>query len=216
MAADLVANPHITQTMEHDLESFYWVLLWICLLYMDNGLTLGKCSSVIKSVMNPKAYAGSSGNGKIHFMVNQTALCDMKMPHNEMFVQLLNSLHVGLGTHYREQLPKSALLPSEISPAPDRTQSKVEHASEHMTSSVTQSTSTCTEQRANYEMVLKMLNTVLTQNTWPSHNRANPQDLAVSEDELFAYSSGTKRSRSVAKQGGAFGPSPAAKWLEVP
>jgi hypothetical protein len=177
---------------------------------------------MIKSVMNPKAYAGSGGNDKLHFMVNQTVLCDMKMPHNEMFVQLLNSLHVGLGVCYREQLPKLALLPSEISPAPDRTQSEAEHASEHVTSSVTQSTSTRTsaeqivEQRANYETVLKMLNTVLTQNTWPSHNCANPQDLAVSEDKLFAYSSGTKRSRSVAEQGGAFGPSPAAKRLEVP
>src|ERR1700730_14183489 len=102
MAADLVANPHITQTMEHDLESFYWVLLWICLSYMDNSLTLRKHSSMIKSIMSPKAYAGSGGDGKIHFMVNQTALCEMKMPRNEMFVQLLNSLHVALGVHYRE------------------------------------------------------------------------------------------------------------------
>jgi len=33
MAGDLVRDPETPQTVEHDLESLFWVLLWVCLLF---------------------------------------------------------------------------------------------------------------------------------------------------------------------------------------
>jgi len=74
MAGDLVKDPTTPQTVVHDLESFYWVLLWICLVYMKTSKKIEECSSIVKETMCPRVYAGTSGDAKINYLARQAAV----------------------------------------------------------------------------------------------------------------------------------------------
>ncbi len=49
MAAELVQKSDTPHTAVHDIESLIWVLLWICLKYMNSTFDIGK-SGVVGSV----------------------------------------------------------------------------------------------------------------------------------------------------------------------
>ena len=84
MAADLVQNPAIIQTYQHDLESALWVMLWVVQLYMktswtgDSGIGATR-TSFIKDTMSPNSYG--SGGGSI------TKTSYMKSPDLEFVVE---------------------------------------------------------------------------------------------------------------------------------
>jgi len=89
MAADLVENPTIPHTPEHDLESVFWVLLWMTLLYMKTSWSIEICSSTLNSTMSPDVYQSSGGRGKLDFMQNPCALNDLYTPDNPKMEELL-------------------------------------------------------------------------------------------------------------------------------
>jgi len=89
MAADLVENPAIPHTPKHDLESIFWVLLWMMLLYMKTSWSIEICSSTLNSMMSPDIYQSSGGRGKLDFMQNPCALNDLYMPDNPKMEELL-------------------------------------------------------------------------------------------------------------------------------
>src|SRR5712671_7487852 len=101
MAADLVRDPNITQTFEHDLESVFWVLFWIMLLYVDNKYTVPMRSSYIIQTMNPRTFrdSGSGGSDKFNFMASAVALIDLAMPSCPL-ANLLKDMHKELGKRY--------------------------------------------------------------------------------------------------------------------
>jgi hypothetical protein len=47
MAADFVKRSDIPQTLVHDLESFFWVLLWLVLTKVETNWKGGRLSSFI-------------------------------------------------------------------------------------------------------------------------------------------------------------------------
>ncbi|KAI0267892.1 hypothetical protein BGY98DRAFT_1022397 [Russula aff. rugulosa BPL654] len=54
MAADLVEDPTIQQTFAHDLESFFWLLLWMVLKYMETSWEEGRRSHFLKTIFTPE------------------------------------------------------------------------------------------------------------------------------------------------------------------
>jgi len=109
MAADLVENPAIPHTPEHDLESVFWVLLWMTLLYMKTSWSIEIRSSTLNSTMSPDVYQSSGGRGKLDFMRNPCALNDLYTPDNPKMEELL----VGVFQTVRkrlEEVPRTSSL----------------------------------------------------------------------------------------------------------
>ena len=127
MAADLVMNPKVTQTKEHDLESVFWILLWMCLSYMKTIMPPGLRADILNNIMSPRVHDGSGGMGKANFMASGISLKYLMAPNCPM-ADLLKALHRLLGKLH--QSPQD--LPS-ASPALDMMQSEAEHTVEGAT-----------------------------------------------------------------------------------
>jgi hypothetical protein len=53
MAADLIADPEISQTFVHDLESAFYVMFWLSLKYLPSSYDPSKRGSVLSGLFNP-------------------------------------------------------------------------------------------------------------------------------------------------------------------
>src|SRR5258708_19925508 len=61
MAGDLIQQFNIWHTFAHDLESFFWVILWIVLTQVQTYYTDALCSSFIHRTSRPKVCSGIGG-----------------------------------------------------------------------------------------------------------------------------------------------------------
>ena len=68
MAAELVDNPKIPHAPEHDIESVFWVLLFLTLLYTKIRWDSKHVSSTLTEAMNLKVYPTSGGTTKLSFI----------------------------------------------------------------------------------------------------------------------------------------------------
>jgi len=222
MAADLVEKPSLPQTAIHDVESIYWVLLWICLSFLENSLSPGLRSSILNTTMNPKAYDGTGGRNKAGFISNCSSLDGLVFPNNTPMTDVLQILHYKLGARYRE-IPAYLVSVIRSHAAPDRTQSAEQSIEQSAEQGAEQGTKQGAEQgaeqgakqskKSDHEEILNILKVYLSCDGWPDEDPAVLQELLLSEEETFAFYSGSKRSRSVAKRNGVFGALPPAKRL---
>ena len=74
MARDLVQQFNIQHTFTHNLESFFWVLLWIVLTWVPTYYTNAVRSGFIHGTMSLKVCSGSGGSTKINFLVSSRML----------------------------------------------------------------------------------------------------------------------------------------------
>src|SRR5216684_3793940 len=93
MAGDLIQQFNIWHTFAHDLESFFWVILWIVLTQVQTYYTDAVCSSFIHRTMSPKVCSGSGGSMKMNFLVLSHMLEerveDFCLPNNPSLCALL-------------------------------------------------------------------------------------------------------------------------------
>jgi len=104
MAADLVERPNIPQTFVHDLESFFWVLLWIVLTRVQTSWTEGT-RLFIHEVMNPKVYEnGSGGRQKTIFLTAKYELSKkiFQIPGDPTLRDFLEGLYLLVATRYHD------------------------------------------------------------------------------------------------------------------
>jgi hypothetical protein len=200
MAADLVMNPRITQTEEHDLESVFWILLWMCLSYMKTTMPPGLRADILNNTMSPRVHDGSGGMGKANFMASSIALGDLTTPNCPM-ADLLKDLHGLLSKRYRPQPKQDS---SSASPAPDRMQSEAEHTVEGATVDAAR------RDKVKHEEVLAMLEGFIGKEGWPDNDLAMTQERVVSKEDART---GSRRSRSCAELHGNAETEPAAKRL---
>lgn len=115
MAADLVASPGIQQTFVHDLESFFWVLLWLVLRYVETSWKGSLLSSVYKSVFGQDLYDDPEGVfGGVHkkdFLQNREKLGEFQVIGNTILTNLLKDLKAMVSSRYRTKPEKSKYLP---------------------------------------------------------------------------------------------------------
>ena len=69
MAAALVENSETPHTLEHDLESAFWVLIWAIVSYMPTSMGEEECSNFLKDTMSPKVYRKHSGADKRKYLI---------------------------------------------------------------------------------------------------------------------------------------------------
>lgn len=79
MAADLVADPSVTHTFVHDLESAFYVVFWLSIKYLSNSWSPQRRATVMHHLFNPpvsqvgtpskKGWMARAGNEVIDFEI---------------------------------------------------------------------------------------------------------------------------------------------------
>ena len=100
MSVELVKNPKAIHTMEDDIESVFWVLLWLYLLYMKTDVEPGMRSSILNGIMNPNVYNGTGGVAKAGFIEGISGISSVKTKDSSMS-DLLTQLHAVVQERYR-------------------------------------------------------------------------------------------------------------------
>lgn len=202
MAADLVRDPNIAQTFEHDLESVFWVLFWMTLLYVDNEYPVPMRSSYIIQTMNPRTFgdSGSGGSDKFNFMASPMALMDLATPGCPL-ANLLKEMHKELRKRYLY-----------IPPSVASTSAAVPNSTENVTDGSTQQEAI---QEDKHAQILNLLERALNQK-WPDSDSAELQEVVLSNNDMRAVRVGTKKSRAIAEMNGASLPQPEAKRSKGP
>src|SRR5258708_986047 len=115
MARDLVQQFNIQHTFAHDLESFFWVLLWIVLTWVPTYYTDAVCSGFIHRTMSPKVCSGSGGSTKMNFLVSSYMLEerveDFRLPNNPSLHALLVEMKHTVADQYLSLLSKKESTP---------------------------------------------------------------------------------------------------------
>ena len=103
MAAELIVNPSILHTPEHDLESVFWVLLWLTLLYTKTSWDIRLRSSILTEVMNPKVYPTGGGTPKLHFIRDAWSTQNLFSDRSPGLNVLIKGIHGVFCRRYRER-----------------------------------------------------------------------------------------------------------------
>ena len=89
MAADIVASPNIIHTFIHDVESAFWVLLWMACAYTPASWDIGTCSSFMRDTMSPRVFVGTGGGNKLFFLQDEAVLAKFNITNNHTFTSFL-------------------------------------------------------------------------------------------------------------------------------
>ena len=68
MAVDLVEDPTICQMFVHNIESAFFLLLWMSIHFVKSSWDEARCSNFINSIFQPQVFGGSGGSTKVMFM----------------------------------------------------------------------------------------------------------------------------------------------------
>jgi hypothetical protein len=195
MAADLVDDPTIPQTFIHDLESTFWVLLWVVLSYMETNWTDATCSSILKDMMSPRIYHSSSGatggRNKMSFLTSPRSLFDLEVYNNPIIHELLDTLRQYLSSRYEH--------PSKTS----RLDGLVQHVEADVAPQELNE-ALKTMLLKDHSLILSLLSTSLGLKGWPADDASKRQPLQVSREVETCMQSGAKRLRSRAEENGVF------------
>lgn len=118
IAADLIHYPTTEHSFIHDLESFFYVLLYLCMLYLDTPWEAGKRSAFLDIILSPRRYGneGYSSMAKHFFMGVQglAAWQGLTFTSNTPLTDLLYNLKAALSKRYTTE-QKNTGVPSFMS-----------------------------------------------------------------------------------------------------
>ncbi len=210
MARDLVQQFNIQHTFAHDLESFFWVLLWIVLTQVPTYYTDAVCSSFIHGMMSPKVCSGSRGSVKMNFLVSSCMLEerveDFCLPNNPSLHALLVEMKCTVADWYlslpskKESTPKpeSVKKIDTISIALKRdgiTESDKSHKALHVAANdfETMNRSMMLGLLKDYHVVVELFGMALLA-LWPTNDKAECKPILLPLSAIEASHSGSKRS----------------------
>ena len=203
MAVDLIKSPNIPQTFIHDVESAFWVLLWIALSFMKSNWDKGTRSSFIKGTMSPKIFDNTGGLDKFHFMWD-TSQMPLEIENNPTYTTFLIELKQLLGVRHRDP-PKP---PSVLNPRTTLVLLKNEDLNVGATPEHTElEFKTYNELREgleDHDLVLYHFKRSLDELVWPTDDKAICQPLVPSTDVQTKMQSSTKRSVKIAGINGVY------------
>ncbi len=214
MAGDLIQQFNIWHTFAHDLESFFWVLLWIVLTQVPTYYTDAVCSSFIHGMMSPKVCSGSGGSTKTNFLVSSHMLEerveDFHLPNNPSLCTLLVEMkhtvtdqYLSLPSKKESTLkPESVKKINTISIALKRdgvTESdescKALHVAVNDFKTMNRSMTMMLGLLKDHYVVVKLFGTALLA-PWPTNDKAECKPILLPSSAIEASHSGSKRSRS--------------------
>jgi protein kinase-like protein len=214
MAAELVESSSKPHALIHDLESFFWVLLWIVLTQVKSDLTDEGRTSYLdhmkptfysyrsnEGTMGSKDGVQSGGSSKRVFLSSK-ALTDggvFKIARNTTLRDLLIAVRRLVAIPFKEPAKYESPYAHDAGSAPDSEYD--ERIKAH-----------------NQEMVhLKSHKKMLSQfaqalaDEWPDNDKADPQVTLRPQSYDWYSQSDFKRSRSIVEEGGPLSKPPLSK-----
>jgi Fungal protein kinase len=196
MAAELIENPGIPHTLEHDLESVFWVLLWVTLLYMKTSWPM--VSTTLNDAMNPRVYPSGGGASKLHFIGNPSALAGLFPQQSPKMHHLLTGIHAIFCERYHKRIQQRYLKQeNEIYHSARKNADFGTDKSADEAGIATQSGNEVSPSlEALYTTVLKVFEDVLKDESfWSTTDRAERQLIEMPYEMKSAAQSGSKRSK---------------------
>lgn len=200
MAADLVERPHTIHKFVHDLESFFWVLLWIVLTQVETTWNDEERSSYIKGTMSPKIYSNSGGRFKIQFLTSQDLDSRrFEIPGNNILPRLLRGLRKVVAI--RHTLPPApstneSLDPTTIAGGTNVSVTNLSEAKKQYDRDMTW--------LDNHSMMITQFKNAINEPDWPTDDGAKNLRVLTSNSVVGVSISGSKRSRTMAEENGVF------------
>jgi hypothetical protein len=100
MSAALVRDRRATQTFVDDLESFFYVIVWLALMYSPNSMSPPALTSFVKSVLDPAQYQGTGGNCKANFLIGRADLLGLSFTRRPLLQPLLKDFATLFAVRY--------------------------------------------------------------------------------------------------------------------
>ena len=191
MAAHLVQTPSTPHIPIYDLESVFWVLMWITLTYTHTNWSVGSRSSFLRETMNPRVFMDSRGTNKLSFMHAHYILGNFTVDQNPQLTHLICVLKDILFAYHDNRASKEAGMAIKGLKVV-----QVDDLEEPLT---------------HHQEVLQIFNNVLESPNWPDNDEAQRQYIVVSNDVQTSMHSSSKRSREVAEENGVYSLPPPAK-----
>jgi hypothetical protein len=223
MAGDLVESPDTAHTVAHDLESFFWVLLWVVMIYVKTNWDAGKRTTFISNTMSPRVFGtsgtgsgGTGGDGKIAFLTSEVTLNGLRIEGNRPLVLLMKSWKLALAERHHKKagtITTTTLGESGTVIMTTMMQETLDGSMSMVTMTRTGTATTdpyvmCGEPpfTDNHVCMLGQITSIHKEPDWPSDDKACPQDLSLPRGVLGV----SKRSMSVAGASD-FTPAPTSK-----
>ncbi len=193
MAAALVENSETPYTLEHDLKSAFWVLIWAIISYMPTSMGKKEHSNFLKDTMSPKVYRKRGRADKCKYLVAR----EVPWVESHLYIHhLLQQLILLFATQYLVKLakpPASTDINSIIkeatgieAPTKGNTRDKVHD--EFLRGNL------------NHQVILQAFKTFLESLGWPEHDGANPQPKILSQDKKCGMLASSAQLRSHTKE----------------
>ena len=196
MAADLIADPTISQRPIYDLESLFFVMFWLSLKYLPNSHNPSLRGAVLSTAFNPdpldtsriRSSADPSSRpveglcGRANWLANSSSFSKFKVTGNDPLSDLLLSLKSKFGRRHTN---------------PDTLNDFMENLAQNdINIDGREERIRKYRKDLNHDEVLKMLDTALAQQ-WPDDDPARLQKIRLPAREQRSALSGSKRSRSM-------------------
>jgi hypothetical protein len=212
MAADLIEDPNICQTFVHDIESAFFLLLWMALLYVKSSWENPTLSNFIKSVFHPQVVGSSGGPTKIMFMQSDR-LDSLKFTTNAPLANLLCLWKTTLAIRYAKRPERvHRVQKSDVKDVIRRARHDHTQGAESAvaTDDLSQEEEKYRGELQEYELlksalqdhdvVLKILDEYLEGREWPTTEPAEKQCILLSRAEKRSLRSSSKRCREAAAE----------------
>ena len=93
MAADLISNPKTDHTFVHNLESAFYVILWLSIKFLPNSWDGAVCSLVMNDLFNPPTFKLVGSQAKVNWMAHAIAQTrEFRVDGNPILSGLITSL----------------------------------------------------------------------------------------------------------------------------
>jgi hypothetical protein len=205
MAADIVASPNVVHTFIHDVESAFWVLVWMTCAYLPISWDVGQRSSFMKETMSPRVFLNTGGVNKRTFLTAESVFDSITVIENDIFTSLLCYLKGVLRVRHLS-LPKA---PSALDlmivgePMEDLMfRIRIKKHNKEM------------DRLKNHTFILSMFELALQSKDWPEHDRAKLQPTVMSNDVQISMWSSSERSSDMAEENNIYVSLPAVKRSE--
>jgi Fungal protein kinase len=211
MAAALIENPQTPHTLEHDLESFFWVLIWAVVSFMPTSLTDAGRSNFLKDTMSPKVYGQCGRREKSQYLrAGDVPGVDC---HNYIS-PLLRELKRLFAVQYPERIAtptppggdlNSAIAVADETEAPTKercTEVEADNDDNNERQKTTEegAVKKVSQSHLNHRVILALFRLYLEFKAWPKCDGAKPQTKIASQDEKRGMLAGSAQSRSRAEE----------------
>ena len=190
MAAKLIESSDVPHTVTHDLESFFWVLLWMVMAQVETNWEGKKLSLIFYDVMNCRA--GSVV--KADFLkTDRLAEEEFEIPGNPYLRRLLEELQTTIASWYRKQkkwknMPSPSVTKEKMESGIMDSKSNMKESGDHKLPQVS------SEFKELYEKFSLHFSQALNTTGWPEDDKAEPQDILWPADIPRNKLCGSKRS----------------------